>query len=461
MLRDVRRLAILFVSSTVAACGGGSPSPPVVTPPSTPVTVTGAERIGWDQPAGDAVELATIGYAIYVDGTRSVASGVACAQNAGATTFACTAALPPLTPGAHSLQVASFVNDGALLESTRSAALQVTLVTTTADHAADAFAPRRAGDAPRTPAVPRSETPSAFARAAANTSGERQSDLVSDGVVDPIDLGVAPDGRLFVAERAGTVVVIDEAARTREPVTDGGSELLAIAIDPDFARTHFVFAIYTERDRGGASTFALARFREAGGTLADRVVLVDRVPAAASARASLRFGADGRLYAAFDGGGNAGHDADSASFNGKVLRLNADGTTPNDSRALSPVIAIDVAAPAGLAWPRGARNAWVVDRRSGGSAQLRETGDGGRAYRLPDGFTPSSVATPGDERAGDLLIGSAESGTLLRVRFDAATLQPTDTEAVAIANVDSVRALGVAPGGATYVAAATSVWRIR
>jgi hypothetical protein len=419
------------------------------------VTVTGTERIGWDQPAGDAVELATFGYAIYVDGTRSVASGVACAPAAGATGFACTAALPPLTPGAHSLQVASFVDDGALLESTRSAALQVTLVATTA------LSPRRAGDAPRTSAVQRSETPSAFARATADTSGERQTELVSDGMVDPIDLAFAPDGRLFVAEQAGTVVVIDGAARARERVTDGGSELLALAIDPDFARTHFVFAIYTEGDRGNTATLALARFREAGGTLADRAVLVDRVPAGASARAALRFGSDGRLYAAFDGGGNAGPAADSASFNGKVLRLNADGTTPNDSRALSPVIAIDVAAPAGLAWPRGAPNAWVVDRRSGGSAQLRETGDGGQAYRLPDGFTPSSVATAGDERAGDLLIGSAESGTLLRVRFDAATRQPTGTEAVAIANVDSVRALAVAPDGAIYVAAATSVWRIR
>ena len=461
ILRNVRRLAILFASSTVAACGGGSPSPPVVTPPSTPVTVTGTERIGWDQPAADAVELATFGYAIYVDGTRSVASGVACAPTAGATAFACTAPLPPLTPGAHSLQVASFVDDGGLLESTRSAALQVTLVTTIADHAADPFAPRRAGDAPRTPTAPRSEPSSAFARAAVDTAGERQSDLVSDGLVEPIDLALAPDGRLFVAELAGTVVVIDGAARTRESITDGGSQLLALAIDPDFARTHFVFAIYTEGDRGNASSFALARFREAGGTLADRAVLVDSVPAAASARAALRFGADRRLYAAFDGGGNARRAADSASFSGKVLRLNADGTTPNDSRALSPVIAIDVAAPVGLAWPRGAHNAWVVDRLGGGAAQLRETGDNGHAYRLPDGFTPSSVAAAGDERPGDLLIGSAESGTLLRVRFDAATFQPTGTEAVAIANVDRVRALAVAPDGTTYVAAATSVWRIR
>ena len=446
MLREVRRLVFLFVSSTVAACGGGSPSPPVVTPPSTPVTITGTERIGWDQPAGDAVELATFGYAIYVDGTRTVAAGVACTPPAAATGFPCTATLPSLTPGAHSLQVASFVNDGGILESTRSAALQVTLVATTNTDTA------RMNDGSRIERARRSEPAPAAEREA-----ERRVELVADGLVDPTDLAFAPDGRLFVAEKAGTVVVVDAAARTRERVADNGSELLAIAIDPEFARTHFVFAIYTEADRGNRSTFTLARFREAAGTLADRAVLLDRVPAAAPARAAVRFGPDGRLYVAFDGGG-ADHAADPAALSGKVLRLNADGTTPKDSRALSPVIAIDVAAPAGLAWPRGARDAWVVDQRSSGAAQLRETGDGQHAYRLPDGFTPSSLAGGGDQRGGDLLIGSAESATLLRVRFDAATLQPVATEFVATGAAGDIRALAVGLGGAIYVATATSIF---
>ena len=442
---------MLIVSSTVVACGGGSPSPPVVTPPSTPITVTGTERIGWDQPATDAVELATFNYAIYVDGTRGVATSVSCGSIAAtAIGFPCTAALPPLTPGAHSLQVASFVDEGGILESTRSAALQVTLVAAVTTDASPADA------GPRGTAERRENRPPAAARQPA-----RRGELVADRLVDPTDLAFAPDGRLFVAEKAGTVVVVEAAARTREQIVDRGSELLALAIDPDFARTHFVYAVYTEGDRDNAHTFTLARFREASGTLADRAVLVDRVPAAAPARASLRFGADGHLYSAFDGGGNVGSAADPASFSGKVLRLNSDGTTPNDARALSPVLAVDVAAPVGLAWPPGARNAWVVDRPSGGSARLRETGEGQHAYRLPDGFTPSSVATAGDERAGDLLIGSADSATLLRIRFDAATGQPAGTEAIAIANVDSVRALAIGPGGATYVAATTGVWRMR
>src|SRR5262249_7202880 len=121
MLRDVRRLWIAFLTSTVAACGGSTPPPPIVTPPGTSETINGTERIRWDQRAADAVELAAFGYAIYVDGTRTVASSVTCASSRSSAGFACSARLPPLTPGTHTLQLASFVNDGGLLESTRSA----------------------------------------------------------------------------------------------------------------------------------------------------------------------------------------------------------------------------------------------------------------------------------------------------------------------------------------------------
>ena len=456
MLREVRRLATLLLSSTVAACGGGSPPPPIVTPPSTPVTVTGAERIGWDQPAADAVELATFGYAIYVDGTRTLASGVACGSTAAAAGFPCTAALPPLTPGAHTLEVASFVTDGALLESTRSAALQVTLVAAT--QADD----RSAAGEHRAQSSRREERERPADRAAA-----RRAEIVADGLVEPTDLAVAPDGRLFVAERAGTVAIVDAAAtrqaKTREHVIDGRSQLLAIAVDDQFERTHFVFAIYTERDRDDAATFTLARFREAAGTLGDRAVLVDRIPAAGppvEPRAALRVAGDGTLVAAFGAGANGRGEPDPASYSGKLIRLNPDGTAPNDSPSMTPVMADGFAAPVGLAWPGGARDPWVIDRRTGGS-QLREAGNGHRTFRLPDAFTPSAAIVSDSEHGADLLIASDESNVLLRVRFDPGTAQPIATERVTVAEIDGVRAMALGPNAAIYAASATNVWRLR
>jgi hypothetical protein len=125
-------LAIAAVSALTMGCGGNAPQPPVVTPPAGNETITGSEQIGWDQRAGDTVELAAIRYALYVDGTRSELTGINCAAAASAAGYACSARLPRLSAGAHTLELASFVQDGALLESSRSAALHVTVVAASA-----------------------------------------------------------------------------------------------------------------------------------------------------------------------------------------------------------------------------------------------------------------------------------------------------------------------------------------
>jgi hypothetical protein len=106
----------------LAGCGGGAPPPP-----NSSESITGAERFGWDQPAADAAELATFKYALYVDDVRSEATDVSCTPGASAGRFACTARLPPMSPGGHNIQVASFVVEGgAVKESARSPVVRVT-----------------------------------------------------------------------------------------------------------------------------------------------------------------------------------------------------------------------------------------------------------------------------------------------------------------------------------------------
>ena len=446
----VRRLLIAIATSTVAACSGGAPAPPVVNPPSATQTVNGTERIGWDQPAADAVDLAAIRYAIYVDGTRTDAAGVTCAASATAAGFACTARLPTMTAGLHTLQLASFVDDGGVLESARSAALQVTMTASSASSA-----PARAPEA-----VPLRDTVVADA-ARRHSSEALPTDLVVDGVDDPIDLAFAPDGRLFVAERAGSIRIVRDGRLVAEPalsprsaLADGG-QILAIAIDPDFARTRFVFVVSAAREAQGRMAFALARFREAGDTLADAAVLLDRIPAAAPPRASLRFGGDAKLYAAFDAGGDPRRAGDPASLNGKLLRLNADGTTPRDQA--SPAIADGLLAPAGFDWNGSAAAVWIADAPADGPLQLRTLGPS-RRYALPAGSAPSALAFS----RGDLLIASADSAELLRVRFDPETHgTPIGAQRVPVDVDGGIQALAVAPDGNVYAATRTRIVRIK
>jgi glucose/arabinose dehydrogenase len=485
----VSRLSIVLCCLAAIACDRRSPpAPPVVTPPSGPETINGTERIGWDQRASDAVELAAIGYVLYVDGTRTPLTGVACATDASAAGFACSVRLPALSTGSHTLQIASFVTDGTVLESERSASLSVTVVPQT-----------NAGLKPRS--TTRSQFPQLWSGTLVETFDHvrLRVELVVEGLEEPTDLAFAPDGRLLVAERAGTIRILprepdpsgpadagdisvqDPALSLTDDSADGGTNLLALALDPQFERTRFVFAIYTAPSRSGEPMFTLARFRESSNTLGDRIVLLDGVRAASpSPAAALRFGADGQLYAAFDDGGDPRRSGDRASLNGKVVRLNADGTTPDDQAGSTPVYSEGYRSPGGFDWdPRSAPGTlWVVDRDAAGSSVRGVVPDPAsragakrgvvrRAYMLPAASVPASVAFYRGDRfpafAGSLLIASEEGRHLLRISGDP---DPDDGganrrfERLLQDRVGGVRAVAVAPDGVIYFANATAIGRL-
>src|SRR5262249_22695593 len=130
MLAQMLRTAAAFVvlaSLTLASCGdSNSTTPPPPTVPPGDATITGNERLGWDQRAPDNGELASYRYAIFVDGTRSELSGVSCDTLQAANGFPCSAPLPRLSSGTHTLELATFIVDGTtLLESARSSSLRV------------------------------------------------------------------------------------------------------------------------------------------------------------------------------------------------------------------------------------------------------------------------------------------------------------------------------------------------
>jgi hypothetical protein len=127
----VLRLCIVLACLTLIGCDTKTPpAPPVVDPPAKSGTINGTERIGWEQPAADAKELAKVGYVIYVDGTRTALTEVSCATSPTSTSptaFACSARLPAIAPGDHTLELATFVNDHGVRETAHSAPLNVTV----------------------------------------------------------------------------------------------------------------------------------------------------------------------------------------------------------------------------------------------------------------------------------------------------------------------------------------------
>jgi glucose/arabinose dehydrogenase len=458
--------AVAGLALGLASCGGGSTPPPSTSDPGgTGERISGNERLGWNQAASSANELATFRYVAYVDGTRVELADVSCGGLAGGTA-SCNSRMPAMTPGAHGLELASFVVDGStVIESGRSAVLRVTVTGATAGF-----------PEPTSPGTPAS-------RLLTTADGlELRLDVLSDQLAGPTAVAVAPDGRVFIAEREGRVrilrggaldpepaITIDEAVMTGE--SEGG--LLALALDREFARTHFVFATYTVVGPEGTARFRVVRYREVEGRLGERVVLLDRISASSRPSALLGVGPDGRLYAAFDAGPVGGRTPALASYNGKILRLNTDGTTPADQPGANPVLASAFHSPRGLDWHPETGALWVVDAKGRDVEELRLVVSGGNGapestrvrLSLPARTGASALAfyrgTLLPALAGDLFVAADEGRHLLRLRFENG--DPTrllSTERLLEDTDSRIRAVAAGLDGVVYVATDRALLRV-
>jgi quinoprotein glucose dehydrogenase len=180
----------------------------------------------------------------------------------------------------------------------------------------------------------------------------------------------------------------------------------------------------------------------------------------------------GRLHAALDDGGDARRAGDLASFNGKLLRLNADGTTPADQVAATPVSASGFRSPRGIDWHPGTGSLWIVDEESPRRASLRAIGAGpsgsGRrtieaAHALLSGAS-ALVFYRSDRIAafrGNLFIAVDEGRHLLRLRLAAQDpLRVESAKRLLDGRVGGVRAVGVGPDGAVYFCTAGALARL-
>ena len=205
---------------------------------------------------------------------------------------------------------------------------------------------------------------------------EVETTVIQDGLAWPWDLAFTPDGRMFVTERPGRVRLYASA--------DPGADLLAtleipnvraeiesgtmgIAVDVDFDAHPYAYVCTSVDadgpDGGGRWVNQLLRLRiGADGALSlDGILFGDHDPDPTELmRAAIHHNGcavemdrSRHLWLTM-GDANTGSGAnlaqDVASMNGKVLRLNADGSIPDDNPVL-PGAAVPTAA-----WSMGHRN---------------------------------------------------------------------------------------------------------
>ncbi len=161
--------------------------------------------------------------------------------------------------------------------------------------------------------------------------------LIAEGL-DPSAMVIAPDGRIFVVEKNGRVLIVEHDVLLDAPLitleVDNNNErgLLGMALDPRFDRNGYFYLYYTVP---GAGHNRVSRFVASGNTAArhsEQIVLdLDLLPSDVHNSGSMIFGADKKLYISIGDGGDAGHAQSLASLLGKILRINPDGSIPADN----------------------------------------------------------------------------------------------------------------------------------
>jgi len=166
--------------------------------------------------------------------------------------------------------------------------------------------------------------------------------LIASGLEAPWAMALAPDGRLFVTERPGRVRIVrlgtggglDPRPWATVPARanpDAERGLLGIALDPDFARSPFVYLYYSYAGAGGATLNRLVRMRDTSGIGSEETILLDGIPGSANHDGGrIAFGPDGKLYVATGDGEQQARAQDRSSLGGKILRLEKDGSVPAD-----------------------------------------------------------------------------------------------------------------------------------
>ncbi|MDT0646279.1 PQQ-dependent sugar dehydrogenase [Zunongwangia sp. F260] len=202
-------------------------------------------------------------------------------------------------------------------------------------------------------------------------AGDIKVDVLAENLDHPWGMAFLPDNRLLVTERAGTLRIYDERDSISQPIkgtpevfSQGQGGLLDVALDPDFEQNKYVYLSFAEPGQDSTASTALGRGRFEDNQIKGFEVIFRMEPKVEGPNhfgGRIVFARDGMLFLTLGERFKFEPAQDLSSHLGTIVRINKDGSVPQDNPFLGDENARDEI------WSYGHRNieSAAIDPESG------------------------------------------------------------------------------------------------
>ncbi len=163
-----------------------------------------------------------------------------------------------------------------------------------------------------------------------------QSRNVATGFDTPWEILWGPDNYIWMTERVGKVSrvnpetgVVQQIATIPEVFEGGERGLMGMVLHPDFPSNPSVFLAYTYGS--SSTTVKVVRFQYSGGTLVSPVTIIDNITGNSTHDGCRLLIHNNKLFITTGDAQQQDRPQNPSSTNGKILRLNLDGSIPSDN----------------------------------------------------------------------------------------------------------------------------------
>jgi len=187
----------------------------------------------------------------------------------------------------------------------------------------------------------------------------KDSVLIS-GLNFPWEILWGPDNFIWMTERGGKISRLNPVtgalvpiATIPEVVSIGEGGMLGMVLHPDFPTNPSVFVVY-DYNSGNGYTEKVVRYNYSGGALSSPVTLIDNIHANSIHNGSRLLILNNQLFITTGDAGDQSQPQNMSVVNGKILRINLDGSIPADNPVPgNPVWSFGHRNPQGLVYANG------------------------------------------------------------------------------------------------------------